>query len=146
MLVTIRQGRANDLPVIINLLKTERLPTADLTETMLSDFVIASINGETVGCIGLEICTTTALLRSLIVLQSYRGQGISNQLFNHITSVLHGKKVSDVYLLTDTAFMYFLHKGFKEVSRNNVPDELKKLSEFTQLCPDKAHCMHLKLK
>ncbi len=49
--------------------------------------------------------------------------------------------VSDVYLLTETASMFFSRFGFESIPRTKIPMNVQQSIEFTTLCPDTATVM-----
>jgi amino-acid N-acetyltransferase len=59
------------------------------------------------------------------------------------TLIDHAKtrSIKQVYLLTETAHKYFLKFGFKDITRENVPAEIKQSTEFVSVCPVSAACM-----
>jgi amino-acid N-acetyltransferase len=90
---------------------------------------------------GLEFYGASALLRSVAVNAEYRKQALAQKNLDDLFKKAIDKKVTSIYLLTETAHGYFLKKGFKDTSRDQVPDELKKSSEFSTVCPVSAKCM-----
>ena len=55
------------------------------------------------------------------------------------------RKLRGIYLLTETAHGFFQKKGFKDVARNEVPEEIKRSAEFSVLCSESAAVMCLEL-
>ena len=62
------------------------LYTGDISAEKLKHFVIARKGDQVVGAVGLEITGSDALLRSLVVSESYRNQGIATK-FDHLAAV-----------------------------------------------------------
>jgi amino-acid N-acetyltransferase len=109
---------------IIELLAAEKLPVADLPSS-LENFLVALQNKEFIGVAGLEIYGHYGLLRSLTVKADYRGQGIADKLLQRIAALSSLNQVSELYLLTETAPDYFEKKGYRKITRADVPVELQ---------------------
>ena len=122
------------------LLASEHLPVADLPAT-LENFVVALQNKEVIGVAGLEVHGDSGLLRSVTVKLEYRGQGVAAQLILQIEALALSKRLSSVYLLTETAAGYFERKGYQQIARTNVPAELQRASQFSHVCPKSAIVM-----
>lgn len=125
---------------VLSLLSGEKLPVDDLPQT-LDNFVVAIENGEIIGVAGLEVYGSYGLLRSVAVRSDFRGQSVAAKLLRKIEGLASGKKISDLYLLTETAADYFERKAFLRITRDNVPDELQQSSEFSHVCPQSAIVM-----
>ena len=90
---------------------------------------------------GSERYPSSALLRSLVVLPSWRGQGVGRRLVaSQLARLAPG---THVYLLTTGAEMYFRSLGFEAISRDEVHPEVKSSLEFQGACPQSAVVMHL---
>lgn len=134
-----------NLAEIKDLLIKNDLPSDDVSGLMDS-FLIAHSNGDLSGIICLQSEGHYGLLRSFVVKEDFRNQGIGKLLFDELMNCADNKNLSDVYLLTYTARKYFEKKGFKLMERKFVPEEILKTSEFSSNTCAKADCMHLKLK
>ncbi|MGH9424311.1 MAG: GNAT family N-acetyltransferase, partial [Thermoanaerobaculia bacterium] len=98
-----------------------------------------------IGAIGVEIYGRTALLRSAVVSQERRAQGIGRALVGELLSKARSASLESVYLLTTTAEPYFESFGFAVVDRSAVPAELNASAELRGACPDTATVMRLLL-
>jgi arsenate reductase (thioredoxin) len=125
---------------IIALLEEEKLPVADLP-AMLDNFYTALVNGVFAGVAGLEIYGKYGLVRSLVVDKASRDKGIANALLARIEALAADKKLSEIYLLTETAPDYFVRKGYHKITRDGVPVEVLQSAEFSYLCPQSAVVM-----
>ena len=124
-------------------LKCNSLPFSDLT---LRDSYYILYRDEAqniIGSIGLEFYGTSALLRSLAVDENHRGLGLGRELVKAIL-LESSNKIQAFYLLTETAYTFFLREGFVDVDRKSVPGLMKHSSEFTHTCPASEKCMVLK--
>jgi amino-acid N-acetyltransferase len=129
---------------IIELLVAEKLPVADLPET-LDNFIVAIQDGSVVGVGGVEVYGNYGLLRSLVVHPEHRGAGIAGKLLARLDSMSKQKGLSELYLLTETAPAYFEQKNYKKITRDNVPPDVQRSSEFSHVCPVSAIVMKKKI-
>jgi len=125
---------------VIALLTTENLPAADLPEH-LDNFLVALEHGELIGVAGMEIYGQSALLRSVAVESAYRGKKIAKKLLQGIEDLARAKGIKAIYLLTETASGYFIKKGYQEITRNKVPEDVLGSTEFRFVCPQSAIVM-----
>lgn len=138
---TIKKALYNDLPGIRSLLRDNDLPFEDITQGKIEHFEI-SVNGASLnGTVGLEVYKKNALLRSLAIKKVQQNSGIGSILVKSILRYALEKGINKVYLLTNTAEMYFRKKGFITISRLDVPQEITETEEFASLCPASAVCM-----
>jgi amino-acid N-acetyltransferase len=101
--------------------------------------------GELIGSGGLEMYGDSALLRSVAVKESVRGQQLGKKIVDDLVTQARNSKINSIFLLTETAKDFFTKKGFKVVSRDEVPSQVRASSEFTHVCPASAICMFYKL-
>lgn len=136
----IRVALPDDLQDIKSLLESVSLPSEDIDDHQ-PDFLVLEYNETLIGTIGLEVYGPIALLRSLAVKKEYQFDGFGRMLYQKLILNAEGKGVKDIYLLTTTAEKYFSKKGFKRISRENVPEKIKNTVEFSTLCPKNSICM-----
>ena len=125
---------------IIELLKSENLPTDGITDD-LENFLIAIENNVVCGAIGMEIYGKYALIRSLVVKNDSRNEGLAGRLILNVEDHAIKHEVIALFLLTETASTYFNKKGFNEIARTEVPIEVQQSIEFRYLCPQSAIVM-----
>jgi amino-acid N-acetyltransferase len=128
---------------ILALLKKNNLPYQDILpgENIMVKYEDAS--GSLLGSGGLEFYGNYSLLRSVAVEESQRGKSLGKQITADLLHRAKSKSTKGVYLLTETAHDFFIKLGFQDISRDDVPDEVKRSSEFTTACPASAICMVL---
>ncbi|MEO7992417.1 MAG: arsenic resistance N-acetyltransferase ArsN2 [Chryseolinea sp.] len=127
-----------------SLLQSANLPTDDLDfkKHLLIGFY-DGVNPVATG--GLEVYNQFALLRSLSVKFGIRGQSLGSSITEQLIDHAKAKKISAIYLLTETAHAFFLKRGFQDVAREDIPQEIKASSEFSHVCPTSAVCMVYKI-
>lgn len=141
----IRKAEVHDYPAIRELLLQAQLPLDGVKEH-LNNFLVLAIDGELCGTVGLEIYGDRALLRSLAVRQGLRGKGFGIQLYQGIIERARDRRLSEIYLLTETAEKFFARQGFEKISREAVDKRVKTSLEFQTACPASAACMRMRLE
>jgi amino-acid N-acetyltransferase len=140
--VEIGTVRGDEVTAVLTLLAENNLPTEGLSDH-LPTTLVARHDGGVVGSAALELYGQSALLRSVAVDATYRGNGLGVRM--SVEAIELGKRlgVTDLYLLTETAVHFFPKFGFQQVARVDVPEAVQNSLEFTQLCPDSAVAMVL---
>ncbi len=125
---------------IVSLLQSEKLPVDDLP-SQLDNFFVAIEVDKVIGAIGLEQYDNCGLLRSMVVNNEYRNQSIASRLVRELEENAQNLGIDCIYLLTESAPGYFERKGYKKVSRTDVPELIQASSEFSSVCPVSAIAM-----
>jgi amino-acid N-acetyltransferase len=123
------------------LLEAQGLPVSDITDEHLEHFFYIGSDGSPIGLVGVEIYGTHALLRSLVVADAARTQGIGASLVQHVEDYAASHGVAAVYLLTTTAEGYFERRGYRRVDRTQAPLAIQSTPEFASLCPARSAFM-----
>ena len=131
---------ARDIDSICELLNTNGLPIDGVAALLPYLWTIAE-DGETVGCVGLEVHDTVALFRSLAVSEKMRGRGLGGILAAHAEKVAAEQGVLELFLLTDTAEDYFARRGYDVIDRKSAPQVIQSTREFAVLCGSSATAM-----
>lgn len=127
-----------------SLLKASGLPADDLNFN--KDLLVGYFEGNIlVGTGGLEVYGDYGLLRSLSVKMGIRGKSVGTNITEYLIDEAKERKLKGIYLLTETARGFFQKRGFKDIPRDQVPEELKASSEFSNECPASAAAMVLDL-
>ncbi|KAA3616857.1 MAG: GNAT family N-acetyltransferase [Calditrichaeota bacterium] len=140
-----RIAKPSDFENIAVLLKSSNLTTIGVKEN-IENFVILIYQKQIVGVAGYEVYGDKALLRSVAVEKRVQGNGFAKSLVKELISIINKGRLSDVYLLTETAPDFFRSFGFKEVSRDVVDEGIKSSEEFRSICPSTAICMKMSIK
>ena len=137
---TLRPAQPADLEAIHSLLMGENLPI-DGVESHLDTFLVLAQDDHLIGCVGLEVYGTQALLRSLAVSPTHRGRGWGRTLTEAVIHKAAALDVTRVALLTITAESFFERHGFTRIPREDVDPRVWTSVEFTSCCPCSAACM-----
>lgn len=123
-----------------DLLRSVGLPCDDLT---LDKHILIGYyeNDRLIGTGALELYGKYALLRSLAVKDTLRGRMLGSRITDELIVLAQENHISHIYLLTETARLFFKRKGFVDIPRENVPEVVRASSEFSGVCSGEAVCM-----
>lgn len=126
-------------------LKTAGLPYEDLNteEQVLIGYYE---NDNLIGTGGIEIYGNYGLIRSVSITANNRGKKLGTQIAYHLIDKAKEKKLTGLYLLTETAKDFFTKIGFETIHRDAVAKPVQASSEFSHVCPVTATCMYLHLQ
>jgi len=141
----ISRATAGDLPAILELLAASQLTPEGLTNHVTTTFV-ARRQGAIVGTVTLELYDDCALLRSLAVEATARGQRIGHTLVRECIDLGSRTGIPALYLLTITAEEFFPRFGFQRIDRAEVPVSLMRSAEFAYACPPSSIVMRKVLR
>ena len=136
----IKRSKEDQRQSIISLLQAEKLPTGDLPGS-LNNFFVALEGDAVIAAIGLEQYGNYGLLRSMVVNKEHRNKSIASALVKELENESIALGIDSIYLLTETAPLYFERKGYKTVTRDETPEAIKASSEFKNVCPASAIVM-----
>ena len=122
------------------------LPSDDILDEYLPNFVVAFENDLPVGVAGLQLFDRAALVRSVGVAPEHRQRGIASALLQAVESQAMNLGVRKVYLLTNDAQRYFAKHGYEESSRCAAPAEIQCCSQFGSSCCAEATLMCKRLE
>ncbi|MFV8642096.1 arsenic resistance N-acetyltransferase ArsN2 [Ralstonia pseudosolanacearum] len=141
-----RPARFEDYVAIRALLVAQGLPSEDIgAGNEAGRFHLVEQDGQVVGCAGLEIYGTDALLRSVAVAPSMRDSGLGGALVGIAERDAAAIGVQRLFLLTTSAADYFSRIGYKSCDRGVAPSPIQTSSQFSGLCPASAVCMSKEL-
>lgn len=142
--IRIREAAPGDFDAIATLLRADGLPARDVRSAP-ADFLVAVTDGTRVGAGGVERHGENGLLRSVVVRESSRGEGVGSALCDELERAAREDGVEALYLLTTTAKGFFDGRGYVELPREDAPQAIRETSEFADLCPASAVCMRKRL-
>lgn len=137
-------GPVNYNASVEELLKATQLPTDDLQDKDYQQGIqlfTLELDEQTVGVVGLELHGNSALVRSLAVAESERGQGLGVLLLKHAEAAAQILGIQELYLLTTTAVDFFQRLGYEAVDRSTAPPSIAKSKQFAGICPASATFM-----
>jgi amino-acid N-acetyltransferase len=131
---------AEALGYVESLLAAADLPADDVRSNP-EWFYLAVDGDDRVGIGGLQPAGDDALLRSVVVEASLRGQGYGETLLSTLEARARAEGIEVLYLLTTTAADFFAEYGYTIIDREAAPDPVRGTREFEALCPSSATCM-----
>jgi amino-acid N-acetyltransferase len=141
---SIERATPDHLEEITHLVQDAGLPYDDCAD-QLEHFIVSTENEKVIACACTEPYGQFGLLRSVVVDDACRGQGIARALFNHLKRRAEQRGVTTLYLLTENAERYFEQLGFQQIDRQMAPSEIQATQQFSSLCPQSAILMELRV-
>ncbi|WP_439531668.1 arsenic resistance N-acetyltransferase ArsN2 [Marinobacter adhaerens] len=126
---------------LIELLSRSALPTSDINQSGSICFFGCHQSGKLIGSVGIEIGKKSVMLRSLATREEVRNTGLGRALVEHAELNASLKGVGAIYLLTTTAADFFERLGYEKLCREQAPDDIKKTTQFSDLCPTTSSLM-----
>ncbi|MEE4333911.1 arsenic resistance N-acetyltransferase ArsN2 [Pseudomonas alliivorans] len=118
-------------------LKFADLPADDI-DLPGRTFFEFTLESETVAWGGFETHGTDGLLRSLVVVSTYRSKGVGVAVLRVIEAKAAEKGIARFHLLTTTASGFFEQQGYAANQRSSAPPLISQTEQFRGLCPDSA--------
>jgi amino-acid N-acetyltransferase len=142
--IKLREATKKDLPTVQRLLKENDLPFNDIPQ-IIDRLFMAYRDADLVGIAGVEGRGNFGLLRSLVILPSFRGKGYGRELSSKIIEQARLQGIKELYLLTTTAEAFFKRLGFRRIERESAPMAIQDTTEFKELCPGSSVCMQIRI-
>ena len=95
-------------------------------------------DSETVAWGGFETHGTDGLLRSLVVVSTYRSKGVGVAVLKIIEAKAAEQGIARFHLLTTTASGFFEQQGYAVNQRVSAPPLISQTEQFRGLCPGSA--------
>jgi amino-acid N-acetyltransferase len=143
--IEIRPAAPADHPAFTALVRSAGLPLDGL-EPALATAVVARDGAAVVACAALELYGDAALLRSVAVAQSRRGEGLGLRISQAALDLARDRGARRVFLLTQTAEGFFPKLGFRRIGREEAQPAVGRSIEFQSVCPASATVMALSLE
>jgi amino-acid N-acetyltransferase len=134
------------LTVVCELLGEASLPAEDLADSHMEHFIACGNAEALAGVVGLELYPPCALLRSLAVAASERGNGVGSALLADAERYARCRGITEIYLLTNTAERFFERNGYQRLSKEAAPTAIRETQEFATLCPASSALMRKVLR
>jgi amino-acid N-acetyltransferase len=136
----LKHAKKEDLPLITDILIKESLPASDVVLDIIQIYLFYDKN-QLVGITGLENFSKYGLLRSVAVVEEYKGKGFGKTMCNLTMEKAKELGVEELYLLTTTAEKFFESIGFSTIEKDLAPGFIQSTTEFKALCPASAAFM-----
>lgn len=134
----IERARAEDDAPIRALLTDCGLPADHVVPDR---FLVVRQDGDLIGCVGIEVTGSTAMLQSLAVDSSYRGQGLGRRLVDAACGRARVGGCDRVVALTLDAAEYFAELGFRVIPRESLDADALAFWQFEAQVCSSATCL-----
>lgn len=133
--ISFEPASGGDVDALKPMLAAALLPSRDVVGPPRQRFVVARQDGRMLGCAGLQVAGEDGLVRSMTVRWTRRNAGLGTRLHQRLLfdAVLAG--VRTLYVVTTTAEGFFARLGYRRVTPDQVPAELRRSEEFTAFVP-----------
>jgi len=126
----IRPARTEDVRSLKSLLRGYGLPRSDLGRYLDHFLVAEGEGGGLAGSAGLEVYGRAAVLRSVAVAPSLRGNGLGSRLTEAALDLARRLGVQRVYLFTVDAASFFERFGFRAMHLDEVDPAIAPSREY----------------
>jgi amino-acid N-acetyltransferase len=120
------------------------LPRGGLDDAEL--WCVKEEGGRILGVAGLETWGSQGLLRSVAVDEGRRKGGVGTSLVRQVIVEARKKRLREVYLITETAPLFFERLGFGAIDRSQVTGDVLNSVEFKVACSETAPVMRKDLR
>ncbi len=137
--IAFRGAVASDVPRMVELIEGAKLPAWQIEE-WLEGFVVGEWDGAVVACGGIEVYEDAAVIRSVVVDESLRGQGVGRALAGRLLEDAARAGVRDVYLFTVGAASFWERLGFRELTLSDWREPSRACWQYAYISahPDEA--------
>lgn len=132
-----RKVALNELDHLRKSLSQAGLPFSDVSEPD-RQFYRFEVDGQWVAYGGLEGAGCDLLLRSMVVCEAHRGEGLGKAVLSELEryAVSHG--AVRLHLLTQGAVGFFAANGYERLGRDEAPAAITQTLQFKHLCSASA--------
>jgi amino-acid N-acetyltransferase len=120
------------------------LPLDELDQCRATQFVLRD-GAAIVATAALEIRGEDAILRSVAVDPTRRGERLGERIVAHAIDQARASRLRALYLLTETASEFFPRFGFVREARDAAPPAIQASIEYSSVCGSDAVAMVLEL-
>ena len=117
---------------------------SDLLIGNFTKFFIVKDDEKIIGCIGLELFTGRALLKAFAMDPEHECDELGVSLIERLIDEAF-EAGSEIIYVCEGALEFFLNIGFISIDLDDVPEEIRKSSIFTEDCPRVAAFMRKKV-
>jgi len=132
-------------PDLIAALEAAGLPTDDLHEPGRRFYRFDDDAG-LIGYGGLERIGPDILIRSMVVVDARRGDGLGAEVLSWLEARAAERKATALYLLTTSATAFFQRHGYAVLPRSAASAAIAASRQFSTLCPASAAFMIKELR
>ena len=127
----------SDLNQLRESLSEAGLPYDDISESGLQ-FYRFEVDGNRVAYGGLEGSGPDLLLRSMVVCETRRGEGLGKAVLSELERYAISQGAVRLHLLTQSAAGFFAANGYELLDKGEAPVVISQTAQFKHLCPASA--------
>ena len=127
----------SDLNQLRESLSEAGLPYDDISESGLQ-FYRFEVDGNRVAYGGLEGSGPDLLLRSMVVCETRRGEGLGKAVLSELERYAISQGAVRLHLLTQSAVGFFAANGYELLDKGEAPVVISQTAQFKHLCPASA--------
>lgn len=127
----------NGLDQLRDALRQAALPCDDVSEPG-RQFYRFEVAGKWVAFGGLEGSAPDLLLRSMVVCEARRGEGLGQAVLLALEQCAASQGALRLHLLTQGAAGFFTANGYEQFDRQAAPVAITQTAQFKHLCPASA--------
>ncbi|CAI8735602.1 N-acetyltransferase domain-containing protein [Pseudomonas sp. IT-P258] len=132
-----RKVALNEMDHLRKSLSQAGLPFSDVSEPD-RQFYRFEVDGQWVAYGGLEGAGSDLLLRSIVVCETHRGEGLGKAVLSELERLAVSQGVIRLHLLTQGAAGFFTANGYELLGRDEAPAVITRTVQFKHLCPASA--------
>jgi amino-acid N-acetyltransferase len=121
------------------------LPYDDVSEPG-RQFYHFDVDGKWVAYGGLEGTGPDLLLRSMVVCEEHRGEGLGKAVLSELEQYAVFQGAVRLHLLTQSAVNFFAANGYELLDRDEAPVAITQTAQFKHLCPSSASYLRKTLR
>jgi amino-acid N-acetyltransferase len=121
------------------------LPYDDVSEPG-RQFYHFDVDGKWVAYGGLEGTGPDLLLRSMVVCEEHRGEGLGKAVLSELEQYAVSQGAARLHLLTQSAVNFFAANGYELLDRDEAPVAITQTAQFKHLCPSSASYLRKTLR
>lgn len=118
--VTLRASTLGEIPRLAELILGGGLPPLFIAE-YIDGFVSAERSGVVIGCGGLEMYETCAVIRSVVVAPEAQGLGLGAAVADWLEAEARRRGATDIYLFTAEALGFWTRRRYVETGLDGWP-------------------------
>ncbi|MHC8327519.1 arsenic resistance N-acetyltransferase ArsN2 [Pseudomonas sp. MDT2-39-1] len=135
----------NGLDQLRDTLNQASLPNNDVSEPG-RQFYRFEVQGQWVAFGGLEGAAPDMLLRSMVVREGRRGEGLGKTVLRALEQCAASQGALRLHLLTQGAAEFFAANGYDLFDRQEAPAAICQTAQFKHLCPASASYLRKTLR
>lgn len=134
----IKRASSSDLDAVTALLSESGFTTSSSAiDTLQHVYLAYTKNNELAGVGAMQIFGNAAFLHTLVVKESFRGQGFGYLLMKTLDHAAKSENIDEIYVIGDGLVDYFKRYGYESVDAESLPADIS-ASTLYQQCAENS--------